>query len=255
MATNTIYFITGANRGIGLGLVKSLLARSYTTVIATVRNEDAVRSLNTETSTVTVGENSIIHVLTLDFTAAVDPSTILNTLTTNVSDISHIDVLIANAGFAPSMSPALATTAEDLRRSFETNTIAPLLVFQALHPLLIKSPTGAPKTIFISSSVGSIGAQEQIPGGAYGASRAAGNWLTRAIHMQHAADNLVVVALHPGWVQTRAGEFVAKEWNYAPGPPVTAEDSVKGILEVVDKATRDTVGGKFITQTGHELPW
>ncbi|KAL2833320.1 hypothetical protein BDW59DRAFT_138473 [Aspergillus cavernicola] len=152
------------------------------------------------------------------------------------------------------MSPAVTTTAEDLRSAFEVNTISPLLVFQAFWPLLQKA-RAAPKLIMITSSVGSIGGQEPIPGGAYGPSRAAGNWLTRAIHIQHEADGLVAVALHPGWVQTRAGEFVAKEWNYAPGAPETVENSVKGILEVVDGATREKAGGKFITYTGQELPW
>ncbi|KAL4813664.1 Intradiol ring-cleavage dioxygenase [Aspergillus spinulosporus] len=176
-------------------------------------------------------------------------------LTITAPEIRHIDVLVANAGFATPMTPALSTSASDLRASFEVNTIAPLLVFQAFWPLLKKAQSGTPKAIFMSSSVGSIGAQEPFPSGAYGPSRAAGNWLTRALHLQHEADGLVAVALHPGWVKTRAGEFVAKEWGFDAGPPETVEKSVKGILEVVDMATRESVGGRFVTYEGMELPW
>lgn len=51
----------------------------------------------------------------------------------------HINVLINNAGSVPPMTRAIETTAEDLRAAFETDTIALLLVFQALWPLMKKS--------------------------------------------------------------------------------------------------------------------
>lgn len=250
-SSNTVCVVTGGNRGLGLCLVKSLLARPSTTVIASVRNEEAAVSLKAETQSVNAGDKSNLHILQLDFSTAIAPETVIETFNA-ATNVDHIDVLICNAGYATSMVPAALTSAEDLRASFETNTIAPLLVFQGLWPLLQKS-TAAPKFINMSSSVGSIGGQEPVPGGAYGPSRAAGNWITRALHVQH--ENLVAVALHPGWVQTRAGEFVAQQWGYAPGPPETVENSVKGMLQVIDGATREGTSGKFITYQGKELVW
>ncbi|KAL4811073.1 hypothetical protein BDV18DRAFT_155686 [Aspergillus unguis] len=255
---STVYLITGANRGLGLGLVKALLTRPSTTIIASVRNEEASQCLQSSLSSITPADSSTIHIITLSFplSPTTTPSQLLSTLTTALPSISHIDVLIANAGFATPMTPALTTTAEDLRLSFETNTISPLLIFQAFHPLLKKAKAGPPKLIMMSSSVGSITAQEPFPGGAYGASRAAGNWLLRAIHLQHEAEGLVAVALHPGWVRTRAGEFVASEWGFGEGAPLeSVERSVSGILEVVDGATRESVGGEFVTYKGEKLPW
>ncbi|KJK65210.1 carbonyl reductase sniffer-like classical c SDR [Aspergillus parasiticus SU-1] len=250
-SSNKVYVVTGGNRGLGLGLVKSLLARPATTVVASVRNEEAAASLQTETQAATAGEQSSLHILQLDFSSAVAPEKVAETFNA-ATGVDHIDVLICNAGYAAPMVPAALTSAEDLRASFETNTIAPLLVFQGLWPLLQKS-AAAPKLINISSSVGSIGDQEPVPGGAYGPSRAAGNWITRALHVQH--PNLIVVALHPGWVQTRAGDFVAQQWGYAPGPPETIDNSVKGMLKVIDGATREATSGKFITYQGQELSW
>jgi hypothetical protein len=48
---------------------------------------------------------------------------------------------------------------------------------------------------------------------------------------------------------------VAKEWNYVSGLPDTVEDSIRGILKVVDEATRRNVSGKFAPQNREELPW
>jgi NAD(P)-dependent dehydrogenase (short-subunit alcohol dehydrogenase family) len=252
--SNQVYVVTGANRGLGLGLTKRLLQRRSTTVIASVRNLEASSSLKSEIEDVAKGENSTLHIIELDFSSAISPENVRRALTATTSSITHIDVLICNAGFASPMTPALATSAEELRTSFEVNTIAPLLVFQAFWPLLQKS-NFSPKLAVISSSIGSIDAQEPLPGGAYGASKAASNWLTKALHEQNEADGLIAFALHPGWVQTRAGDFVAKEWGYNGSPPVTVEDSVNGMLRVIDDATRDTVSGKFITQIGEVLPW
>ncbi|PYI08644.1 NAD(P)-binding protein [Aspergillus sclerotiicarbonarius CBS 121057] len=216
------------------------------------RNDEAATTLTSEISTLTPGNNSILHIIHLDISTAIPPSKIQHVITTT---ITHIDVLIANAGFTTTpMTSTLTTTAEALRSAFEVNTIAPLLVFQAFWPLLQKART-APKLIMITSSVGSITGQEPIPGGAYGPSRAAGNWLTRSIHIQHESEGLVAVALHPGWVRTRAEEFVAKEWKYAPGAPESVENSVGRVWGGFDGATRESVGGKFVTYTGQELPW
>jgi NAD(P)-dependent dehydrogenase (short-subunit alcohol dehydrogenase family) len=248
---SSIYVVTGGNRGIGLGLVKTLLTRPHTTVIATVRNGETANSLRSEISaSVQSAEKSSLHIVELDFSSAPSPQ--------HVSELfaglglDHIDVLISNAGVSPPMLPAVQTPAEDLRLAFEVNAIAPLMVFQGLWPLLQKSAN--PKVVMMTSSVGCITFQE-LSGGSYGPSKAALNWITRALHLQNESSGLVAVALHPGWVQTRMGEQSAKDWGYPHQPPDTIESSVKGILEVVDSASRETVSGKFVTYQGQILPW
>jgi NAD(P)-dependent dehydrogenase (short-subunit alcohol dehydrogenase family) len=252
--TNTVYVMTGANRGLGLGLTKRLLERPSTTVVASVRSHDAATSLRSDIESVAVGENSTLHIIELDFSTALSPDEITMAFVAAVRTVTHIDVVICNAGFPTPMTPALVTSAEDLRKSFEVNTIAPLLVFQTFWPLMQRSAS-PPKLVVISSSVGSIAGQEPFPGGAYGPSKAASNWITRALHLQNEADGLVAFALHPGWVQTRAGDFAAKEWGYPGSPPVTVEDSVNGMLGIIDSATRENVSGKFASYTGDILSW
>ncbi|KAH8779825.1 hypothetical protein F5883DRAFT_484595 [Diaporthe sp. PMI_573] len=250
---NTVYVITGGNRGLGLGLVKALVSRPNTIVVATVRSEDAARSLQEEIGT----QQANLRIAQLDFTRAIAPDEVQKTINNLLDGVDHIDVLINNAGSAQPMVPAIETTAEDLRAAFEVNAIAPLMVFQGLWPLLQKSPTGTPKAVWVTSSVGSISGVEDLEGlgaGAYGPSKAAQNFITKAIAEQNRDKGLIAVALHPGWVQTRAGQFVAEEWGVKSGPPSTIEDSVRNILNVVDTATGE-ISGKFITQKGVSLGW
>ncbi|KZL82743.1 aflatoxin biosynthesis ketoreductase nor-1 [Colletotrichum incanum] len=254
---NTVYVITGTNKGIGLGLVKALLARPSTTIIASVRKDAAAASLKSGAADVTKGDKSELHVMLLDLSTAPSPTAVREAFTAaTAGTIDRIDILISNAASPFPMLPISTTPAEDFRKAFEINTIAPLMIFQGLWPLMDKprSATETPaKFIGITSSVASIETQEPVPGGAYGPSKAALNHITKSLHSQH--KNLVAVALHPGWVQTYMGEFAAKAWNYAAGPPDTIGSSVTGCLQVIDSASRETTSGKFVTQTGQVVPW
>ncbi|KAK1976479.1 short chain dehydrogenase/ reductase [Colletotrichum cereale] len=254
---NTVYVITGTNKGIGLGLVKALLTRSSTTVVASIRNEEAAASLRSATADVARGSNSELYIMPLDFTKAPTPAAVIEAFrSATLGKIDNIDVLVSNAAAPFPMTRTEAISAEDLRDAFEINTIAPLMVFQGFWPLMDKrrGPGDLPaKFIAITSSVGSIESQEPLPGGAYGPSKAALNWLAKSLHAQH--ENLVSVAIHPGWVQTYMGNYAAKEWKYEAGPPDTIDSSANGVLAVIDAATKETTSGKFVTQTGEVLSW
>ncbi|KAM0546254.1 hypothetical protein ACHAPJ_010937 [Fusarium lateritium] len=242
---NTIYVVTGGNRGIGFGLVKALLARPSTTVVATVRNGKARFDLETSAANISKGSDSALRIIQLDFSTALAPDQIHDAF-----DLDHIDVLINNAAVTFPSYPALQIPIDDLRTAFEVNTIGPLTVVQGLWPLLEKSP--APKVVNVSSTIGCISFQEVVAG-AYGPSKTALNWLTRALHFQN--ENLVAFALHPGFVGTQMGKFAATEWGFDHSLLETTEGSAKRMLEIIDSATRETASGKFITYKGQELPW
>lgn len=255
VTNKAVYVITGGNRGLGLGLVKALVARPNTIVVATVRSEEAAQSLKQDIG----GAQANLRIAQLDFSRAVAPQEVQRAIGGLLSDagVDYIDVLINNAGSAQPMVPATETAAEDMRAAFEVNATAPLMVFQGLWQQLQKSPTGSPKAIWITSSVGSISGIDDLEGlgaGAYGPSKAAQNFITKAIAEQNREKGLIAIALHPGWVQTRAGQFVADEWGAKTGPPSSIEDSVRDILNVVETATMET-SGKFITQKGVPLGW
>ncbi|KAI4680531.1 hypothetical protein J4E81_010212 [Alternaria sp. BMP 2799] len=230
---NTVYIVTGANRGLGLGFVQSLLTRPQHTVVAT------------------------------DFSTAIDPKEVESKFAK--FGFQHIDVPLLNAGGAQPMVPPSETTAKDLRAAFETNTIAPLLVFQGLKQYLLGA-NSIPKLIWVTSSVGSIADMDPFGGGAYGPSQAAQNWLARSNHLEYNSTKentrLIVIPLHPGWVQTRADQFVVDQWQSAliainyeiENPPTTLEESVCGMITVINNATAEH-SGQFLTYKGKMLPW
>ncbi|KAI7763455.1 hypothetical protein LZL87_010520 [Fusarium oxysporum] len=244
-STNTVWVVTGGNRGIGLGLVKALLARPSVTVIATVRNDQARSALEDATADLVKGDGTVSKIVQLDFTNAISPEQIRNAF-----DIDHVDILINNAAASFKSYPVLDIPTDDLCAAFEINTIGPLTVVQGLWPLLQKS--SAPKVVNVSSSVGCI-TYHEVVAGAYGPSKAALNWLTRALHQQNEA--LIAFALHPGFVNTEMGESAATEWGFPHAMLESVEEAVKGSLRIIDGATRETVSGKFVSYKGQEIPW
>ncbi|KAF5023407.1 hypothetical protein F66182_4507, partial [Fusarium sp. NRRL 66182] len=108
--TNTVYVVTGGNRGIGLGLVKSLLARPSTTVFASVRNDNARSKLEAAIASAPKGNDSVINIVQLEISSSLPPDQICKAF-----NIDHIDVLINNAAIACHPYSAVETPAEDLR--------------------------------------------------------------------------------------------------------------------------------------------
>lgn len=240
--------------GIGLGLIKALLARPATTVIASVRSQTAVIRLEAEAANISAGDGSKLYIIILDLAGLTSPHIAREALQNSLArSITHIDVLISNAGIISDMGPSLNSTAEQLHAHFQGNSIAPLMLFQAFWPLMQVS--SQPKFIAITSSVGSIEMQEPYSGGSYGASKAALNWITKRLHIEFQKEGLTSVAVHPGWVQTEGGKFAADSWGYDGKPPLTVEQSVESVLRVVDAASRENTSGKFVSYDGQMLAW
>lgn len=188
-----------------MGLVQTLLAQPRKTVFASVRNGERAQKLLAAASSLPKGQHSALHTVEVDLSHVPDDATVRDSVVAQLKPITkHIDVFISSVGYTTTMTSALDTTVAALRDHFEVNTIGPLVVFQALWPFMKRSPTEAdaypaPKAIFLSSSVGCIGEwMEPVPGGAYGPSKAALNWLTRKLHFELEADGLISIALHPG---------------------------------------------------------
>lgn len=182
--------------GIGLGLVASLLLRPNTTVIATIRNrETSATALNALPN----DASSKLIVAILSSASDTDAAMMMDKIAEQ--GITHLDTIIANAGVGEKFESCLEEIVDELRRCFEVNTLGPIKLFQATHPLLKKAKE--PKFIFITSSLGSIGAMANIlPESGhleYGVSNAAANYFVRKVHFEH--EHITAVAVHPGCVQ------------------------------------------------------
>ncbi|KAJ7331528.1 hypothetical protein DFH08DRAFT_708419, partial [Mycena albidolilacea] len=165
-------------------------------------------------------------------------------------------------GISNYYGPLATTPISEFHDHYSVNTVGPIVLFQAAHALLLASATHAPIFTVISSVAGSIGGYYPLHAAAYGASKAAANFLVKVLDDEH--PFLIALAIHPGWVATDMGNMGAVA-SGMPHAPVGVEDSAAGILSRVDGATREKSSGRFwnfgITEGNpwdiqtDEVPW
>jgi norsolorinic acid ketoreductase len=249
----TTVLITGAKSGIGKGLLTAYAARRNYRVIAAIRDGTASSSAK-ELQSVNTGEGSSILVVAYD---ASNPNS-AEQLTKGLETEHHIialDVVIANAGILKHFGPAAEISAQTLTEHLEINSIAPILLYKATASLLNQSQQ-TPKFFITSSVIGSNGLQDtyNLPSLAYGISKAAANYAASRIHREE--KRIVVVPVQPGWVQTDMGNaFAAYNGLDASQVPVKLNDSVQGLIELFDAATKEKHSGLFWDYEGKQVPW
>lgn len=145
------------------------------------------------------GPGSSLITIKLDSTSAVDAASALSELQTKYR-ITQIDVVTANAGIADYYGSAADTPTAELQAHLAVNTVGVLMLFQAVWRLLKSAEGSWPKFVVLSSSVASISSADKIPlaATAYGASKAATNYIVRKIHQEN--EWLIAFPVNPGCV-------------------------------------------------------
>jgi NAD(P)-dependent dehydrogenase (short-subunit alcohol dehydrogenase family) len=223
--------VTGASRGIGLELVK-ILAERGERVWAVARTPQRSSELEQ------LARSHGVTPISVD----IQDDQLESTLQIALKDVSHLDVLINNAGIGEDFDASLAKLSiEKLRQMLDVNSLGPLRVTRALLPLLKRAKH--PRVAHITSLMGSI--SDNSGGRAYGyrMSKAALNMFNKCFAIEE--PGIASVVLHPGWVKTSMG---------GAGAPLLPHDSAVGLLRVIDDlSTAQT--GKFLDYRGRELPW
>ena len=219
--------VTGANRGIGLELARQLSERGDT-VIGTARDPGSATDLGklgTRVEELDVGNPKSIAAFARRLKG------------------TAVDLLVHNAAVGVSGPAVEKVDAESVEEHFRVNTLGPLRLTQALLPHL---RSGERKLVVaISSGLGSI--SENSTGGwvAYRISKTALHQVMRTLDAELSKEGLTFVLLSPGWVRTRMGGKDA---------PLSPEDSVRGLLKVIDRlGPKDS--GRFFTERGREIAW
>jgi NAD(P)-dependent dehydrogenase (short-subunit alcohol dehydrogenase family) len=136
----------------------------------------------------------------------------------------------------------------NLQYTFLTNTFGPALTLRHFAPLL---DTQRGVLALLSAKVGSI--EDNRLGGwySYRASKAALNMLlkTAAIEVKRANPNAVLVALHPGTVNSALSKPFKGETLGRP-----AADAATDMLRVIDSLVPGDTG-RFVAYSGEALPW
>ncbi|KAK6857277.1 NAD(P)-binding protein [Apiospora arundinis] len=119
----------------------------------------------------------------------------------------------------------------------------------------VKRPLGRGRTdiYILVDSANKLG-RGQLAGSsaAYGPSKAAAHWLTKRINTEE--DKVTAFVLHPGWVATDMGNRGANRVGLAQAP-TSVQESVDGMLRIIDSATKETTGATFHEFNGNLYPW
>jgi len=226
--------VTGANKGIGIEICRQLARLKHRVILSArsaERGEAAVETL--------AKEGLKVEFLSLD---TADEASILRAARELKERISALNVLINNAAILDTwQGTILEAKPADLRDTFTTNALGPILLTQALLPLL---EAGKPARIInVSSQLASMqNMTDGWPG--YGISKAALNAATRKLAEALAPRGISVNAASPGWVRTEMGGTSA---------PLSIEHGAQNIVRLVTDVPH-TLTNHFLEENG-EIPW
>lgn len=237
------YFLTGANRGLGLEFVRQLSSNPSNTLIAGVRSLQAdLTDLNTILSST---KNSNVHIIECD----VSSMDSLSSFDSRVADFlsrtvtKQITHLFNIAGInATSSDTSLTLDPASLDNHMRTNVLGPAKIVEALQSYL------APGAIVMNmtSGLGSLKVATGTPKCCtYSMSKAALNMLTLHQARDLKEKDIIVICMDPGWVKTRMG---------GKGALIEADASIKGMLDVVDGLKRED-SGRYLRYDGETVPW
>jgi len=241
----TVALVTGANKGLGKEVARQLGERGITVLLGSRNRERGERAA----AELTAEGLSVIPV-ELDVTDAASIDSVAEQLSRRYG---LLDVLVNNAGILIN-PPALETSTEDIRATFETNVFGVLTVTRALLPLMAKAP--APRIVNVASTTASFtytsGPDARFAGAprnlAYASSKAALTMLTvqyaNAFRRAEEFAHFKINAATPG--------HLATDLNGHSGPRTPAQ----GARIVVELATlpEDGPTGGFFNDDG-QLPW
>ncbi|XP_065186928.1 C-signal-like [Sycon ciliatum] len=267
--------VTGANRGIGLGIVRQMLQSGATSPAAVVAGSpdflfathraplgsDTMADLESLAK-----EHPKLHLLKLDVKDECGIKRIADSVEKAVGELG-LNLLINNSGLNDPADRHANISELDSAAMLEhlsVNTIGPVLLTQAFMPLLQRAADqnasealGSQRAavVYVSSRLGSValsseGRVEAVHNTkcrmyAYRCSKSALNMMARVMSYELQPLGILSLLIHPGWVKTGMGGANA-DFEVA--------DSVRGILTQVRKLDEEH-NGAFVSHTGEVLPW
>jgi NAD(P)-dependent dehydrogenase (short-subunit alcohol dehydrogenase family) len=183
--------VTGGTSGLGLALVRELLKRGAR-VAFVARTRERVETV--------ARENAGAHGIVADVASKEDIYPIALQV---VGELGGLDVLVNNASDLGPVPLAMLsdTECEDFERAFTTNVLGPFRLTKALMGALAASAREGRGAVVLNIS--SDAAVNPYPTwGAYGASKAALQHLSRIWNEEHAADGVRFLSLDPGDMDT-----------------------------------------------------
>ncbi|XP_049928249.1 C-factor isoform X3 [Epinephelus moara] len=226
--------VTGTNRGIGLELVRQLAETTgeQAHIYACCRapegpRAEALRDLPTQYP----GKITIIK---LDMSDEDSISAAVQAVSKQIG-AGGLNLLINNAAITkPAIpGPLSATRKKDMMEVYETNVVGPFLIGKVFLPLLRR----AAEMDSLEKDQGNEVETALIT--------AALNMLTRCQAEDFKSYNILVTAIHPGWVRTEMGGEEA---------PMTAKESAESLISLMSSLSNKDCG-MLLDWEGVRIPW
>lgn len=185
MSTKKVWFVTGASKGLGLTLVKSLLQEGYR-VAATSRTIEALER--------EVKMSDDFLPLQAD---VADEKSVKVAIARAIDTFGGIDVVVNNAGYGQ-LGTIEETTDKEARDNFNANVFGVMNVIRHVMPHFRARQSG--HVINISSIAGFLGT---FPGwGIYNATKFAVAGLTEALSAEVKSQGVKATIVYPGYFKT-----------------------------------------------------
>lgn len=238
--------ITGAYKGLGLALARTLAKQGWQ-VVLTARNMDNAASAAEKL----LEEGLEVTPAQADITKEKDLLILANLIE---NKFGKLDLLINNAGINPKDYPDKERMAKafylhqldsaEMLKVLHTNSVAPLIAVKIMKTLLLKSAN--PRVMSISSWLGSVSNLSFGGHYAYVGSKNLLNCLNKSMAMELKNERIICVTVNPGWVQTDMGG------SKATFTPDQAADQL--ISKIANNITIDQTG-LFLNYDGTPHPW
>ena len=213
---DSVAFVTGANRGLGLTFVQELLAAGARKVYAAARNPDAISVAG-------------VHRIQLDVTDG-------NAIAAIAKDCTDVNLLINNAGITRRSGFLAPDAVEAARAEMETNYFGPLLLSRAFAPVLAKNGGGAIINVLSVLSWVSIPTS-----GSYGASKSAAWSLTNWLRTGLSKQGTQVVSVHAGLIDTDMTKGLVL-------PKISADEVVRQTLAGAEEGRSEVLADALTRQ-------
>ena len=187
--TGKVAVVTGASKGIGAAIAKSLAAEGASVV---VNYASSKAGAGTVVAAITAAGGKAVAVGG-DVSKAAEAQ---GTIEAAIQNYGRLDILVNNAGVA-AIYPSLELPLEEWKRVLDVNLTGVFLCAQEAAREMIRVKAGV--ILNIASAYGVVAAPKRA---AYCATKAAVAMLTKVLAIEWARDGLRVNAIAPGYVQT-----------------------------------------------------